>query len=354
MAQFRTISCRHFHKLLNPQNPSQYLKNPLRIHSNTTHYYKPTLISVFNRPISLSSQFQHESSNLHDTHDRNSKPKKPLHLLFKEAVGLSGKIEVENEVEDSELKKKLRKLEEEVRKLTENRNEREILKKLVKKSNNGDGSKELRTITKSLHLLFANNDVGGGGGSEKSEGMANLGMEDPRVYKELSREMVEFVTHLFEKGYFRDANFLPRNKFDVTCFENSYGRDFVKYAAEKFGKDNREIAKWLSASDMKRVAAFGCPSLGRKNIFSAKRLRYFFGIQEDTVCSKCILKPSCKFVNQSVWRGDNKNLDLVVVMRVITLYALESVPPQLVVPDEIKDSVNRLLKEVVNLSEAVA
>lgn len=59
-------------------------------------------------------------------------------------------------------------------------------------------------------------------------------------------------------------------------------------------------------------------------------------------------------MNQSVWRGDNKNLGLVVVMRVITLYALESVPPQLVVPDEIKDSVNRLLKEVVNLSEAVA
>lgn len=128
-----------------------------------------------------------------------------------------------------------------MRKLTENRNERETLKKLVKKSNNGDGSKELRTITKSLHSLFANNDVGGGG--EKSEGMANLGMEDPRVYKELSREMFEFVTHLFEKGYFRDANFLPRNKFDVTCFENSYGRDFVKYAAEKFGKDNREITK---------------------------------------------------------------------------------------------------------------
>lgn len=72
------------------------------------------------------------------------------------------------------------------------------------------------------------------------------------------------------------------------------------------------------------------------------------------VCSKCVLKRSCKFANQTVWRGDNKNLDLAVVMRVITLYALESLPPQLVVPDEIKDSVNRLLKEVVNLSQTVA
>lgn len=124
-----------------------------------------------------------------------------------------------------------------MRELKEKSNERETLKNLVKKSNSGDnGSKEFRTINKSLHMLFAD-------GEKKSEGVGNVGMEDPRVYKELSREMVEYVTRLFEKGYFRDANFLPRNKFDVTCFENSYGRDFVKYASEKFGKDNREIAK---------------------------------------------------------------------------------------------------------------
>lgn len=44
-------------------------------------------------------------------------------------------------------------------------------------------------------------------------------------------------------------------------------------------------------------------------------------------------------------------MNLAVVMRVITLYALESVPPQLAVPEEVKDSVSRLLKEVINLSE---
>ncbi|KAL6975588.1 hypothetical protein U1Q18_024380 [Sarracenia purpurea var. burkii] len=112
-----------------------------------------------------------------------------------------------------------------------------------------------------------------------------------------------------------------------------------------------EPCGWLSASDLKKVALFGCPSLGRKTIFSAKRLRHFFSIQEDTVCSKCVLKPSCKFPNQRVWRGDDSNLNLAVVMRVIILYALESVPPQLVVPNEIKDSVSRLLKEVMSLSE---
>lgn len=68
------------------------------------------------------------------------------------------------------------------------------------------------------------------------------------------------------------------------------------------------------------------------------------------VCRKCVLKESCRFVNQSIWKGQ-KNLNLAVVMRVITKYALESVPPQLAVPDEVKASVSRLLKEVINLSE---
>nr|XP_019067227.1 uncharacterized protein LOC101247991 isoform X3 [Solanum lycopersicum] len=42
--------------------------------------------------------------------------------------------------------------------------------------------------------------------------------------------------------YFKDSNFLPRRKFGITCFENSYARDFVKYAAEQFGRDHQEIA----------------------------------------------------------------------------------------------------------------
>ncbi|KAI8010337.1 hypothetical protein LOK49_LG06G01162 [Camellia lanceoleosa] len=54
----------------------------------------------------------------------------------------------------------------------------------------------------------------------------------------------------------------------------------------------------------------------------------------EQVCSKCVLKSSCKFVNQSVSKGNNNNLNLAVVMRVIILYTMESVPPPLVVPDE--------------------
>ncbi|KAG4987137.1 hypothetical protein JHK84_035091 [Glycine max] len=59
------------------------------------------------------------------------------------------------------------------------------------------------------------------------------------------------------------------------------------------------------------------------------------------VCCGCALQQSCKFGNQSVWKcKDANNLDSVTVMKVITPYALESVNPQLVVPDEVKKSVN--------------
>ena len=43
-----------------------------------------------------------------------------------------------------------------------------------------------------------------------------------------------------------------------------------------------------------------------------------------------------------------------VLMRVITLYGLELVPPELAVPDEIKHCVSRLLKEVLKLSQTIS
>lgn len=69
------------------------------------------------------------------------------------------------------------------------------------------------------------------------------------------------------------------------------------------------------------------------------------------VCSKCVLKHSCKFVNQKIWGGSTEVLNLDVVMRIITLYAMEAVQPELSVPNEIKASVRILLNEVLKLSQ---
>ena len=44
-------------------------------------------------------------------------------------------------------------------------------------------------------------------------------------------------------------------------------------------------------------------------------------------------------------------MDLAPTLKLITLYALEEVRPQLLVPNEVKESVSRLLREVLKLSQ---
>ncbi|KAL4580453.1 hypothetical protein LXL04_016647 [Taraxacum kok-saghyz] len=310
--------------------------------------------SIFSRSISLSSQFRHGIAN--------GKSKKPLDVLFAEEVGLSKADIEDDEGVKGKLKKSLGKLELELsgyKKVStkESKTLSGLFSKpldtffteavgLSKSGEQGDTDDQVsKNGMKTLSSLFVSTDkrVKSKTESRKPEELIELKM--------LSPDMATFANYLHSKGYLADANFLLNNKFDVSCFENSYGRDFLKFAAEKFARDHREIYKWLSKGDLKKVAQFGCPSLGRKAIFSAKAMRHCFEIQEETVCTNCVLKDSCKFVNQSVWKKGAKNVDLTMVMRVITLYALEAVPSELEVPDDIKDTVNRLLKEVIRLSE---
>ncbi|KAK6773433.1 hypothetical protein RDI58_028671 [Solanum bulbocastanum] len=82
--------------------------------------------------------------------------------------------------------------------------------------------------------------------SVKLRKLTLLSMEDHTVYKVLSSDMGDVCDSFMQCTYFKDSNFLPRRKFDITCFENSYARDFVKYAAEQFGRDHQEIANEVS------------------------------------------------------------------------------------------------------------
>ncbi|XP_020096887.1 uncharacterized protein LOC109716025 [Ananas comosus] len=178
-------------------------------------------------------------------------------------------------------------------------------------------------------------------------------MEEKEFPKELSPEAASLVRRLREEGYLKEANFEPNFAGEAPMDPseippNLYSRHFLKSAAERFGQDHQEIAKWLSGSDLKKVALFGCPSVERKTVFAAKRLRSFFSIQEDTTCHACKLKKSCKFVHQKVARQEK--LILPDVMRVLTLFALDAIPRQLFVPLELKLSADKLLKEVINLS----
>ncbi|XP_062015688.1 uncharacterized protein LOC133732209 [Rosa rugosa] len=333
MSLFRTLLSHS--SLLKPQNP-------LFI-SQTTH-----------QPLSFSSIFLRTLSSLEPKNQ--TKPRKPLDLVFKKAVGLSPEPETsDTETDDDPLKQSLRELEQELKGVKSNPNVAQIKPRKREPQNSKRGI--------SLYAVFTNKTVDGETGKEMTR-------ERSDVCKELSPEMELVVSYLDKEGYFSNANFLSlyEDRLDFSCFDNSYGRGFIKHAVEKFAKDKQQIAKWLSGSDLKKVALFGCPSLAKKSVFGAKRLRKFFAIPEETVCSKCVLRESCRFVNKSVWRGatknlnptnnvgkgNPKNLNLADVMNIITLYALESVPPQLVVPDDLKASVSRLLKEILKLSQTTS
>ncbi|XP_047058310.1 uncharacterized protein LOC124664940 [Lolium rigidum] len=124
--------------------------------------------------------------------------------------------------------------------------------------------------------------------------------------------------------------------------------DVVKTAAERFGNDHQVVAKWLSGSDLKTVALFGCPSVERRTVFASKRSRAFFNIPEDKTCSSCKLRSSCQFANQEVPRYDK--VILSDTMRILALFVLDACSQPLQVTAEVKASVCKLLKDTINLS----
>lgn len=368
-------------KLLRSHHFREFNNNLLLHYKIIDTNASPTLYSsIFQRPLSSSTLFQPK-----DNTNKSSELNKPLGDLFKEAVGLRKKPDENENEEDNgeaaELKKRLKDLENEVKVLNEsNLGESGIDTESMKKIKLSDEVSKNKSPVK-LSKLFSydsRKDLSGKpAGIDRVDKVSEDDIvvqklsalfppepvnknrtrkEETVVCKELPPNMIVFARHLFEKGYLKNANFLFKYTFDATRFENNYSRAFLNCAAQKFGKDHQEISKWISASDVKKIALFGCPSLSKKPLMAAKALRIFFSIPEDTVCSKCVLKESCKFVNQSIWKGEGKKLrlDLSALMNVLTLYAMEEVHPELVVPDEIKTVVTRLLEEVIKLSQTVS
>lgn len=204
--------------------------------------------SIFSRSVSLSSQFQHKFA----TQEANGKSKKPLEILFAEEVGLSKADTKNSEDEKGKLKKSLRKLEVELgRYKKDSTKETKCLSSIFSKpldtlfteavglSKTGEqdhiDDQESKKGVQILSSLFMSTDQRGKSKTESKK------VEKSMEFKKLSPDMAMFANFLHSKGYLSNANFLLNNKFDVSCFENNYGRDFLKFAAEKFAKDHRDI-----------------------------------------------------------------------------------------------------------------
>lgn len=161
--------------------------------------------------------------------------KKPLSVLFEDVVGLRPKSETsEIEEEDNELKRKLLELEMKIMQLKKSEPLRKNKKqKKVKVVVTSEGEAEKR---RNLYSLFKDDEEDKKSSREQEDDVI-------RVYKELPLEMVSFVKLLHKQGYLNNANFIPGEKLDLGSLDEEYARTFVKFAAERFGKDHQEIAK---------------------------------------------------------------------------------------------------------------
>lgn len=241
MVRPKTLCLHQIRKLLNLRHPSPCYHEPLF----ETHLFPSKSlipISIFSRSVSLSSLFQQDFT----TQEANEKSKKPLEATFKEAIGFE-----DSENDKEKLKKNLRELEVEFRK-----NKKDLTKETKKLktffieavglSENGEifdidvmenDDQESEKGSKKLSKLFMSSD------ERRKLKKEPKKVEELMEFKELSPDMAIFAKYLHTKGYLIDANFLPNNKFDVSCLLNNYGRDFLKFAAENFAKDHREIYK---------------------------------------------------------------------------------------------------------------
>ncbi|XP_010274731.1 PREDICTED: zinc finger protein VAR3, chloroplastic [Nelumbo nucifera] len=176
-------------------------------------------------------------------------------------------------------------------------------------------------------------------------------------------EWVTFIDRLKSKGYFDESS--PAAVDDeaevggsdcVTAVTGYTSKDLnrLRNACLSFARDRFDIFKSLSTDDIQTIVERGCPSLFRKAVNSAKRLRAFVRLDEGDVCSACNLRGSCDraYVILKQSEAAARTVDIV---RMLLIYALDP----LVVSggerphgrEKIEASARKLLSELTELSE---
>ncbi|KAF8398984.1 hypothetical protein HHK36_014849 [Tetracentron sinense] len=178
-------------------------------------------------------------------------------------------------------------------------------------------------------------------------------------------EWVAFVERLKSKGYFdeaspsgdeggsvaSDATVFGTTRKDLNRMRNgclSFARD--RFDIFKPGKQKRS----LSRTDIQTVVERGCPSLFRKAVNSAKRLRAFVRLDEGDVCSACNLRGSCDRA-YVILKESEEAARTVDIVRMLLIYALD---PLVLSGGEkphgrehIETSARKLLSELIELSD---
>ncbi|XP_043702967.1 zinc finger protein VAR3, chloroplastic isoform X3 [Telopea speciosissima] len=184
-------------------------------------------------------------------------------------------------------------------------------------------------------------------------------------------EWATFLDRLKSKGYFDDevsspvedgegegegGNSASANLVGDSTVMGNYSKDLnrLKNACLSFARERFDIFKSLSKEDIQTVVECGCPSLFRKTVNSAKRLRAFVRLDEGDVCSACNLRGSCDraYVILKESEAPARTVDIV---RILFIYALD---PLVLSGGEmphgrerVEASARKLLSELIELSD---
>lgn len=163
-------------------------------------------------------------------------------------------------------------------------------------------------------------------------------------------EWVRLMEHLSKNGYFGGIG----NTFRREGFE-SKDVNWVRKACLNFARDKVDLIWYFSRKDIWVVAGFGCPVVDRKVVNSGKRLRAHLGIDENNVCSSCLLRGNCERAYAKACKSDGGYT--VDVMRLLLTYGLDHVTGivenKACLNERVTESVRRLLREMVECSKEV-
>ncbi|KAL3516080.1 hypothetical protein ACH5RR_022982 [Cinchona calisaya] len=177
-------------------------------------------------------------------------------------------------------------------------------------------------------------------------------------------EWIELMERLVEQNYFdhkrKDEEGMMENLgFNLSEMVEEEGFDFtrdfktVQTAVLNFGRDRFDILRSLSRHDLQILVGYGCPSVDKKVVFSAKLLRKHTHLDEGDVCSSCSLRSSCERAYLLTNKEDEaRTMD---VMRMLLTYGFDAVNgsvanKSLLKMKSLKTVVRKLIHEVVKLS----
>ncbi|CAJ1960852.1 unnamed protein product [Sphenostylis stenocarpa] len=175
-------------------------------------------------------------------------------------------------------------------------------------------------------------------------------------------EWIQLMEVLVHQNYFdhrrRDEDKMVHDLgFDPP--EVAEGIDFTKdfksvhMACLNLGRDRFDILRSLSRKDIQVLVGYGCPTVDRKVVFSAKLLRKHVHLDEGDVCSSCSLRNNCERAYLLTNKEDEaRTLD---VMRLLLTFGFDPVDGSVINKSlfkqkSVKTVVRKLLHEVVKLS----